>query len=52
MQAQSILLFRMFITVLLCAVSIHVILSRRFTPTQKHWAYGTIGTLIGYWLKL
>jgi hypothetical protein len=26
------------------------ILSKRYTPTDRHWAYGTIGTLVGFWL--
>lgn len=37
-------------SVLGCAL--YVVLSKRYTPTQKHWAYATLGTLLGYWLKL
>jgi hypothetical protein len=36
--------------VLLCA-SIFVILAKRFGPKDKHWAYGTVGTIIGFWFK-
>jgi hypothetical protein len=28
-----------------------VIISPRFKATQKHWAYGIVGTILGYWLK-
>jgi len=32
-------------------VAIFVILAKRFASTDKHWAYATIGTIVGYWLK-
>jgi hypothetical protein len=38
-------------TVVLLAGALFVILANKYTPTDKHWAYATIGTLIGYWLK-
>lgn len=39
------------ISVVLLAAALWVILSQRYQATDKHWAYGTIGTLIGFWLK-
>jgi len=36
-------------TVLGCAI--YVILSARFTPTEKNWAFGITGTILGYWLR-
>jgi hypothetical protein len=39
-----------FSTVLLLAALV-VILSKRYAPTDKHWAYATVGTIIGFWLK-
>ena len=30
--------------------SLFVILAKRYGPKEKHWAYATIGTIIGYWL--
>jgi ABC-type sulfate transport system permease subunit len=39
------------ISLALLAASIYIILSSRFGPKDKHWAYGTVGTLLGYWLK-
>src|ERR1039457_5898461 len=33
------------------AAALFVILSRRFTPRDKHWAYATLGTIIGFWLN-
>ncbi len=38
-------------TAFLLAASLFVILSRRYAPPDRHWAYATIGTLVGYWLK-
>jgi hypothetical protein len=38
------------ITVSMLATSIFIILSKRYSPTDKHWAYGTLGTILGFWL--
>src|SRR6266849_2308252 len=43
------LVFQMVLSVLLLAASLFVILSTRYGPKDKHWAYGTVGTLIGFW---
>jgi hypothetical protein len=43
---------RVAISFCVLACALFVILSKRYTPTQKHWAYATLGTLLGYWLKL
>ena len=40
-------------TVISCAVltaSLFVILAKRYSPKDKHWAYATVGTLLGFWL--
>jgi hypothetical protein len=34
----------------LLMVSLFVVLSSAYGPKDKHWAYGTIGTLLGFWL--
>jgi len=39
------------ITIVLLGASLFVILSKQYDATVKHWAYGTVGTLIGYWLR-
>jgi mannose/fructose/N-acetylgalactosamine-specific phosphotransferase system component IID len=38
------------ISVVLLAASLWVILTKRYQPTDRHWAYGIVGTIIGYWL--
>ena len=35
----------------LAALSLFVILSDRYGVKQQHWAYATIGVLLGFWLK-
>lgn len=40
------------VTFVILAACLFVILSKRFAQTDRHWAYGTIGTLIGFWLKM
>jgi hypothetical protein len=32
-------------------VAIFVIIAKRFASTDKHWAFATVGTIVGYWLK-
>ena len=31
--------------------SLIVIASKRYTPKDKHWAYGTAGLILGFWLR-
>lgn len=40
-----------FLTFVLLVASLFVILSKQYDAADKHWAYGTVGTLIGYWLR-
>jgi len=39
------------LSAVLLAAGLFVILSKRYTPQDKHWAYGVIGTIVGVWLK-
>jgi hypothetical protein len=39
------------ISVLIAVLSLLVIRSERYGPTSRHWAYGAIGVLLGFWLK-
>ncbi len=39
------------ISVVLLGASVYVILSTKYGPKDKHWAYGTVGTLLGFWLR-
>jgi hypothetical protein len=35
----------------LTAASLFVILRKDYGPKDKHWAYATIGTILGFWLR-
>ena len=39
-----------FISVIVLIASLWVIQSKKYTPTDRHWAYGALGTIVGYWL--
>jgi hypothetical protein len=39
------------LTVVLLVGGLFVILAKRFESSDRHWAYVTIGTIVGYWLK-
>jgi isoprenylcysteine carboxyl methyltransferase (ICMT) family protein YpbQ len=39
------------VTAILLIATLLVILSKRYAAADKHWAYATIGTIVGFWLK-
>ena len=39
------------ITFALLGASLWVILSRRYNDANQKWAFGVIGTIVGYWLN-
>jgi hypothetical protein len=39
------------ISILVLAASLAIILSKRYSPKDKHWAYTTVGTILGFWLN-
>ncbi len=39
------------ISLALLCTALFVILSERYDPNSKHWAYATVGTITGFWLK-
>jgi hypothetical protein len=50
-QAAPKAVVQQLLSCLLLAVGLFVILSSRYQPADKNWAYGTIGALVGFWLK-
>jgi len=38
------------ISLLLLGAALWVVLARRYAATDRHWAYGAIGTIVGFWL--
>jgi hypothetical protein len=37
--------------VIVLPAALFAILAQRFEAPQKNWAYGAVGTIIGFWLK-
>ena len=38
------------VTCFVLAASLFVILAKRDSAKDKHWAYATVGTILGFWL--
>jgi len=38
-------------TLAVLAACLFVILSAGYDPNSKNWAFGTVGTILGFWLK-
>lgn len=39
------------LSVILLGAGLYVILSKQYDASDKHWAYGIVGTLVGFWLR-
>ena len=39
------------ISAVLLVAALFVILTKRYPAQDKHWAYGALGTVVGFWLK-
>jgi hypothetical protein len=39
------------LSLLFTAGSLYIIISPAYDPKDKHWAYGSAGTILGFWLK-
>lgn len=39
------------VSLALTAAALFIILSARYAPKDKHWAYGIIGTIVGFWFR-
>ncbi len=39
------------LSIVLTIASVFLILSKSYGPKDKHWAYATIGTILGFWLR-
>jgi len=50
-QAKAHLAMQIIISVVVLGASTFIILSHSFDAKDKHWAYGSVGTILGYWLK-
>jgi hypothetical protein len=39
------------LSLVLMGAAILIVLSHAYDAQEKHWAYGTLGTILGFWLK-
>jgi hypothetical protein len=39
------------VSLVLMASAVLIVLSHAYDPQEKHWAYGTLGTILGFWLR-
>jgi hypothetical protein len=39
------------VSIVLLFGGLFVILAKRYAASDRHWAYATVGTIVGYWLK-
>jgi hypothetical protein len=44
-------IFPALISMTVLAAALYVILSKKYPPKVEHWAYATIGTVLGFWLR-
>ena len=50
-QSRIRLIMQPLVSLTILVAALYIILSDRFSPQDKHWAYGAVGTVIGFWLK-
>lgn len=43
--------FKMLLSLVVALVALAVIVAKQGASQDKHWAYGAIGTIIGFWLN-
>jgi hypothetical protein len=39
------------VSMIVLIAALYVILSKRYPPKVEHWAYATVGTVLGFWLR-
>ncbi len=39
------------ISLIVLIAALFIVISKAYEPADKHWAYGSLGTILGYWLK-
>jgi hypothetical protein len=39
------------VSVVLAVPAIYIVLSNGYAPQEKNWAFTTLGTILGFWLR-
>ena len=50
-EAEVSLWMRVLVSVVILGAALYIILSQRFQGDQQKWAFGAVGTVLGFWLK-
>jgi hypothetical protein len=50
-KTDSHILMQGIVSLAVLAVTLFVIIAKRYGPRDKHWAFSTVGLIIGFWLK-
>jgi hypothetical protein len=45
------LIMQVVLSLVVIGAGLYMILSGRYDASNQHWAYGIIGTVVGFWLK-
>ena len=45
------IIMRVVLSLALVTASLFVVLAERYDPNSKHWAFGTLRTIMGFWLR-
>jgi hypothetical protein len=44
-------IMQVIISIALLVSGLYVVLSHGYGATEQHWAYGSMGTVVGFWLR-
>jgi hypothetical protein len=45
------LAMQVLLSIVLLSATLFVVLSKKYDAKDKHWAYATIGLIVGFWLN-
>jgi hypothetical protein len=45
------LVMQIVVSLALLLACLLVVLSNKYDPNSKHWAFGMLGTIVGFWLR-
>jgi hypothetical protein len=44
-------IMRIIVSLILLGGALWVIIARKYSPADRHWAYGIVGTIAGFWMN-
>jgi hypothetical protein len=50
-QPGNVPTFSALVSLIVLTAALWVILSKKYPPKVEHWAYATVGTVLGFWLR-